>query len=109
MKYTIELGRPSAIRNRDGAAVWSADTPEELIDVLVHELAAEVRISRQARADSALFAQQRDTLRRIVETRYMPGVKRATELLTQLLRENGDRCMLGDKHVADIKALLGVK
>lgn len=97
--YTIDLGRPAAVRNREGNPVWSADTPEELVDMLIHDLAAESRVSKQMRSE-------RDTLERII-ARYANVMNRADALLAQLLRDNGDRCMLGDKHIADIKALRG--
>ena len=97
--YRIELGCPAAVVNSNGDTVWGADTSEELVDLLIHELAAESRVSKQLR-------QERDALQRIV-ARYSNVVNRADALFAELLRDNGDRCMLGNKHVADIKALRG--
>lgn len=90
-----------------GEILWEGPNATALIEKLLIDMSNEHTNVLSLRQRLQTSEDSREKAHRLIKEYYIPGVSRVTAFLKQLLKDDGHCCMLGSKHVSDIKAMLG--
>lgn len=89
-----------------GEKLWEAPTANDLVVLLVEELVQERRRRTETQAQLAIEAGRAATAIRVARDILKPLLLSSVSLIRELASQNGDRCMLGDRHAQRAKDIL---